>query len=82
MNIRVKVQSSNELQRRLEEGHAEREMLQAAFADFDFFRSLHPALTMLGPEGALRAGLVAPQHRGLQQYLEVRAQYGGIEALD
>jgi TRAP transporter TAXI family solute receptor len=57
-------------------------LLQAAFADFDFFRSLHPALAMLDPEGALRAGLVAPQHRGLQQYLEVRAQYGGIEALD
>ena len=57
-------------------------LLQAAYADFDFFRSLHPALAMLDPQGALRAGLVAPQHRGLQQYLEVRAQYGEIETLD
>ena len=57
-------------------------LLQAVFADFDFFRSLHPALALLDPDGALRAGLVAPQHKGLQQYLEVRAQYGGVDTLD
>ncbi|MGB1147063.1 MAG: TAXI family TRAP transporter solute-binding subunit [Alphaproteobacteria bacterium] len=58
------------------------ELIQAAYSDFDFFKSMHPALGLLDKEGALRAGLVAPQHRGLQQYLEVQAQYSDVDTLD
>jgi len=58
------------------------ELLQAAYSDFEFFKSMHPALRLLDKEGALRAGLVAPQHRGLQQYIEVQAQYSDVDTLD
>lgn len=58
------------------------ELLQAAYSDFDFFKSMHPALGLLDQEAALRSGLVAPQHRGLQQYLEVQAQYSDVDTLD
>ena len=58
------------------------ELIQAAYSDFDFFKSMHPALQFLDKEGALRAGLVAPQHRGLQQYLEIQAQYSDVDTLD
>jgi len=58
------------------------ELLQSAYSDFEFFKSMHPALQFLDQEAALRAGLVAPQHRGLQQYLEVQAQYSDVDTLD
>ena len=58
------------------------ELLQSAYSDFEFFKSMHPALELLDKESALRAGLVAPQHRGLQQYLEVQAQYSDVDTLD
>ena len=58
------------------------ELLQSAYSDFEFFKSMHPALQFLDEEAALRAGLVAPQHLGLQQYLEVQAQYSDVDTLD
>lgn len=58
------------------------ELLQSAYSDFEFFKSMHPSLQLLNKESALRSGLVAPQHRGLQQYIEVQAQYSDVDTLD
>ena len=44
------------------------EMVRAVFENFDEFRKLHPALTVLKPEDMVKNGLTAPLHDGALKY--------------
>ena len=46
------------------------EFVRAVFENLDDFKALHPAYSILTPEGMIKNGLSAPLHPGAVKYYE------------